>query len=59
LAKRQNLNLEKVLQELEAKGMKAKPGDSLQTIAAKNGTTPMLIYRDIKKFEVAPSGSQR
>jgi LysM repeat protein len=51
--------LDKVLQELEAKGMKAKPGDSLQTIAAKNGTTPMLIYRDIKKFEVAPSGSQR
>jgi hypothetical protein len=59
LAKRQNLDLDKVLQELEAKGMKAKPGDSLQTIAAKNGTTPMLIYRDIKKFEVVPSGSQR
>jgi hypothetical protein len=55
LAKRVNIDPEKALQELKAQGIQADPGDSLQKIANQNQTSPMLIYRVIKKFEAAPS----
>jgi hypothetical protein len=53
LAKRVDIDLEKALSELKAKGIQADPGDSLQKIAKVNQTSPMLIYQAIKKFEVA------
>ena len=52
-AKRVNLDLEKSLRELKAKGIQADPGDSLQKIAIANRTSPMLLYQAIKKYEVA------
>ena len=52
-AKRVNIDLEKALPELKAKGIQADPGDSLQKIAKVNQTSPMLLYQVIKKFEVA------
>lgn len=55
LAKRVNIDLEKAIQELGAKGIKADPGDSLQKIAIANQTSPMNIYRAIRKFEIAPA----
>ena len=52
-AKRVNLDLDKSLQELKARGIQADPGDSLQKIAKVNQTSPMLLFQAIKKFEVA------
>jgi len=51
-AKRVNLDLEKAIQELKAKGIQVDSGDSLQKIAKVNGTSPMKIFQAIKKFEV-------
>jgi len=51
-AKRVNLDLEKSLQELKARGIQADPSDSLQKIAKVNGTSPMLLFQAIKKFEI-------
>jgi hypothetical protein len=48
-----NIDLEKALLELKAKGIQADPADSLQKIAKVNQTSPMLLYQVIKKFEVA------
>jgi hypothetical protein len=55
LAKRVDIDLEKALQELKAKGIQADPGDSLQKIATANQTSPMKIYQAIRKFEIAPA----
>lgn len=57
LAKRVNLDLEKSMQESRAKGIRAEEGDSLQKIAKANRTSPMMIYRMIKKFEVASASA--
>jgi hypothetical protein len=54
-AKRVNIDLERAVQELGTKGIKADPGDSLLKIAKTNGTSPMNIFQAIKKFEVAPA----
>jgi hypothetical protein len=53
LAKRVNIDLEKALPELKAKGIQADPGDSLLKIAKANKTSPMRIFQVMKKFEVA------
>jgi hypothetical protein len=50
-AKKVNIDAEKALAEVKARGIQADPGDSLQKIAEKNRTSPMLIYQVIKKFE--------
>jgi hypothetical protein len=52
-AKRVNLDLEKSLRDLKAKGIQADPGDSLQKIAKINQTSPMLLFQAIKKFGIA------
>ena len=52
-AKRVNLDLEKAMLELKAKGIQADAGDSLQKIAKTNRISPMHLYQAIKKFEVA------
>ncbi|MFQ3573863.1 MAG: DUF4405 domain-containing protein [Thermodesulfovibrionales bacterium] len=54
--KKLNIDLEKAMAELRAKGIAVEdPNDSLIQIARKNKTNPMHIYIAIRKFEEKPA----
>jgi Holliday junction resolvasome RuvABC ATP-dependent DNA helicase subunit len=54
-AKKMNMDLEKAIAELEGRGIAFETErDTLEQIAKRNKTSPMLIYRMIKQYEEKP-----
>jgi hypothetical protein len=55
ISRRMELDLEKSVAALKRKGFSFNgPQDSLETIATKNGTTPMAVYEVIRPYELQP-----